>query len=153
MKVSLDTSVFSALLDSREPSRQALTQAFWNSKDQYQMVTGEVAQQEIGDNFDLDLRSQMLSLLFGFEVYAITTEARTIHHNLLQTGPFSARTADDAMHIAIAAANHDDVLLSWNFKHLVNQRRRMLVNNILVSIGYNESRSFHRRNYDVEQFK
>src|SRR5690606_31283711 len=43
MKVYLDTSVFSALLDSREPSRQALTQAFWDSKDQYQMVTSEVA--------------------------------------------------------------------------------------------------------------
>ena len=136
MKVYLDTSVFSALIDPREPSRQALTEAFWETKDQYQVVTGEIARQEISDNRNPELRSRMLSLLFGLEVLDTTPEALMIQNSLLRNGPFTARTADDAMHIATAVANEVDVLLSWNFKHLVNQRRRLMVNNILTSMGY-----------------
>lgn len=136
MRVYLDTSVFSALLDDRQPSRQALTQAFWDNRDQHQVVTGEIARQEISDNQYPELRSRMLSLLIGLDVINITPETLDILDSLMRNGPFTTRTADDAMHVAIAAANQVDVLLSWNFKHLVNQRRRLMVNNVLMSLGY-----------------
>lgn len=112
MKLYLDTSVFRALLDLREPSRQALTQAFWDSKGQYEVLTGEIARQEINENRNPELRSKMLNLLFGIEVLPITSEVLLIHENLLRMGPFSARTSDDAMHIATASANQVDILLS-----------------------------------------
>ena len=34
----------------------------------------------------------------------------------------------DALHVASAVLTRQDILLSWNFKHLVNRRRRALVN-------------------------
>jgi hypothetical protein len=37
--------------------------------------------------------------------------------------PPSAR--DDALHVAIAVVSRQDILVSWNFRHLVNRRRRL----------------------------
>jgi hypothetical protein len=42
---------------------------------------------------------------------------------------------DDAVHIAAAVLSGQDVLVSWNFRHLVNRRRRFLVNLLNASRG------------------
>ena len=42
----------------------------------------------------------------------------------------------DAQHIALATINHVDVLISWNFKHIVNLRRIQLYNSINLKYGY-----------------
>jgi hypothetical protein len=42
---------------------------------------------------------------------------------------------NDALHVAAAVLTRQDVLLSWNFKHLVNRRRRAKVNDVNVSQG------------------
>ena len=43
---------------------------------------------------------------------------------------------DDAYHIAIATVNRVDVLLSWNFKHIVNWDKIRLFNAINMKNGY-----------------
>jgi len=45
-------------------------------------------------------------------------------------------TALDALHVATAGAARQDMLVSWNFRHLVNQRRRDLVNEVNRLAGY-----------------
>ena len=42
----------------------------------------------------------------------------------------------DAQHIAIATINRADVLVSWNFKHIVNLRRIRLYNSTNLKYGY-----------------
>ena len=42
----------------------------------------------------------------------------------------------DAQHIAIATINRVDVLVSWNFKHIVNLRRIQLYNATNLKYGY-----------------
>ncbi|NIA29262.1 MAG: PIN domain protein [Actinobacteria bacterium] len=42
----------------------------------------------------------------------------------------------DAQHIALATIYHVDVLVSWNFKHIVNLRRIQLYNSINLKYGY-----------------
>ena len=43
---------------------------------------------------------------------------------------------NDAYHIALATVNRLDVLVSWNFKHIVNLRRIMLYNAVNLIFGY-----------------
>jgi predicted nucleic acid-binding protein len=43
---------------------------------------------------------------------------------------------DDAYHIAIATVNRLDVLVSWNFKHIVNYDKIKLFNSINLRLGY-----------------
>ena len=42
----------------------------------------------------------------------------------------------DARHIAIAAVERVDVLVSWNFKHIVNLNRIHLINSVNLRLGY-----------------
>ena len=43
---------------------------------------------------------------------------------------------DDAYHIAVATVNRLDVLVSWNFKHIVNYDKIKLFNSINLRLGY-----------------
>ena len=43
---------------------------------------------------------------------------------------------NDAYHIAIATVNRMDVLVSWNFKHIVNLDKIRLFNAINMKLGY-----------------
>lgn len=55
--------------------------------------------------------------------------------NYLAAGVFSPAMFNDAVHVAAAVLTRQDILLSWNFKHLVNRRRRAQVNDVNVSRG------------------
>jgi hypothetical protein len=48
------------------------------------------------------------------------------------------RYSDDAGHIAFATVNKADVLVSWNFKHIVNLRRIEAFNAINEREGYHQ---------------
>ena len=48
--------------------------------------------------------------------------------------PINSR--DDARHIAIATVAGLDAVVSWNFKHIVNLRRRRIVHSVNVRLGY-----------------
>jgi hypothetical protein len=50
-------------------------------------------------------------------------------------GVFTAAMLNDAFHVAAAVVTRQDVLLSWNFRHLVNRRRRARVNEVNVEAG------------------
>ena len=43
---------------------------------------------------------------------------------------------DDAIHVAVAVLSRRDVLVSWNFRHLVNRLRRALVNEVNILAGH-----------------
>ena len=43
---------------------------------------------------------------------------------------------EDAMHVAICTVNEVDVLVSWNFKHIVNLGRIRLFNAANLELGY-----------------
>jgi hypothetical protein len=42
----------------------------------------------------------------------------------------------DARHVAIAVCHHIPILVSWNFRHLVNISRRRKINGINILKGY-----------------
>ena len=43
---------------------------------------------------------------------------------------------DDCLHIALATINKVDILVSWNFKHIVNIKRIHGYNSINLKNGY-----------------
>lgn len=43
---------------------------------------------------------------------------------------------EDALHIAVAAVNGMDVLVTWNFAHLNNPFTRMIVRQIVEDAGF-----------------
>lgn len=62
-------------------------------------------------------------------------EAEALASNYLAAAIFPPSVPEDALHVAIAVLNRQDVIVSWNFKHLVNQRRRAAIDALNLSIG------------------
>lgn len=133
-RVYLDTSVFSALLDERAPDRMRLTDDFWNRRKACEVNTSEIARNEIADTRDDVRRNELLALLDEVNVLELTEEMRDLAHRYIRAGIFTIRVLNDALHVAAAVHTRHDVLLSWNFKHLVNRRRRAEINAVNVSL-------------------
>ena len=134
-RVYLDTSVLSALGDIRWPDRQSLTREFFGRITEFDVATSEVTRIEIEGTRDLKRRAEMLLLLDRLRVIALTPEAHQLSDRYLAAKIFPASVPEDALHVAVAVLARQDVIISWNFKHLVNQRRRAAVRALNQSLG------------------
>jgi len=56
--------------------------------------------------------------------------------NKCKEGVVSEGYLVDAQHIAIATVNRIDVLVSWNFRHIMNLTRIRLYNSVNLKYGY-----------------
>ena len=134
-RIYLDTSVLSALGDVRAPDRQALTREFWNRLTDFEASTSEVTRTEVLNTRNPVRRAEMLTLLDSLSVHVLTPDARALADEYLAAGIFPPSVPDDALHVAIAVLTRQDALISWNFKHLVNQRRRAAVQALNLARG------------------
>ena len=66
---------------------------------------------------------QRLEVLDGFPVLDMTPEAMILVDNLLNAGAVPKQSRPDAQHIAIATLNSIEYLISWNYKHIVNETK------------------------------
>jgi len=125
-KVYLDTSVISALFDSRTPERQQLTKLMWELLKDYDVYVSEIVMEEL-DAVSEDRRKSFYAAVEGFTVLKVTDEIKVLATEYVRQGIFPEKYFDDALHVAIASANEINYLLSWNFKHLVKVKTRRLV--------------------------
>ncbi|MBC6476700.1 MAG: PIN domain-containing protein [Hormoscilla sp. GUM202] len=135
LKVYLDTSVFSAYYDDNVKERQTQTHEFWSRLSEFDVATSELARQELSRTSDLELRQKLLNLLEGVTIYPITPEIIALANKYIEAGVFTGTMFNDAAHIAAAVLNNHDFVLAWNFKHLVNLRRKAKVNEVNVSLS------------------
>jgi predicted nucleic acid-binding protein len=135
LKLYLDTSVFSAYLDDRAPDRRAQTVEFWERLAAFDVCTSEVAREELDKTPNADRRKRLLRLLDGLTLHAVTEEMKQLSERYVQAGVFTAIMMNDSVHVAAAVLTRQDILLSWNFKHLVNRVRRAKINQVNISQG------------------
>jgi predicted nucleic acid-binding protein len=135
LRVYLDTSVFSAYFDSRVRDRQRETEPFWARRQEFDLATSELGRDELRQPSDPVQRRRLLGLLRGFTVLAVTEEMKQLGQRYVREGVFAATMLNDALHVAAAVISRQDVLLLWNFRHLVNRRRRAKVNDVNVEAG------------------
>jgi len=63
-------------------------------------------------------------------------EAADLAETYLHRGILGPGSTGDALHIALATVARVDVLVSWNFKHIVNLGRIRLFHSVNVELGY-----------------
>lgn len=80
-------------------------------------------------------RARLLGMLDTVAVHPLTDEMRGLASRYVDRGVFTAGMFADALHVAAAVLLEQEVLVSWNFKHLVNRRRRAQVNEINILSG------------------
>lgn len=65
-----------------------------------------------------------------------TEEAQALANHYIREKILGKASLNDAYHIAIATVNRIDVLVSWNFRHIVNLDKIRLFNAINLKLGY-----------------
>ena len=68
----------------------------------------------------------------------LTKEARTLANKYIEEKVVGQTSRADCQHIAMATLAKADVLVSWNFKHIVNLDRIRGYNGINLLMGYNQ---------------
>lgn len=134
-RIYLDTSVISLYDDPRSPDRRALTREFWRRLDEFEASISDVTVREIQDTADHARRQQMLRLIEGLPVHPVTPEAAALARRYLDAGILPQAVPDDALHVAIAVHSRQNILVSWNFKHLVNEKRRAAIASLNIGLG------------------
>jgi hypothetical protein len=70
------------------------------------------------------------------EFIEITPEAIFLADKYIAENVVGKTSRDDCIHIALATINRTDVLISWNFKHIVNYQRIRGYNSVNLKYGY-----------------
>jgi predicted nucleic acid-binding protein len=135
LRVYLDTSVISVLDDDRSPERRDMTREFWARLSEFDASTSEATRREVLDTPAAERRDSMLASLGRLTILPVTAEAEALAAKYMAAGIFSQRVAEDALHVAVAVLARQDILVSWNFKHLVNQRRRGMIDALNLSLA------------------
>ena len=72
----------------------------------------------------------------NIEYVFLNKESLLLANAYLKEGVIAEGSLSDARHIAIATVERVDVLVSWNFKHIVNLNRIHLINSVNLKLGY-----------------
>lgn len=123
LKVYLDTSVISHLLQEDVPEKMAETLKLWEMFRcrKYDVDLSTVTLEEVSDCAE-PKRSQMYKFLsqIDYTPIQITDTMSEIAQQIIDMGILTQKSYDDCQHIAAAVICGCDCIISWNFKHIVN---------------------------------
>ncbi|MBN1343918.1 MAG: PIN domain protein [Phycisphaerae bacterium] len=131
----VDNSVFGGVFDEEfaEDSKRFFSLV---ESGRFVILVSEILLREILDA-PQRVQNVLLSLPRGrIEEVAVTSQAIALTEAYLQAGVVSPKWRDDAAQIALATVAMADVLLSWNFRHIVNFDKIRLVNSVNLALGY-----------------
>lgn len=135
LRVYIDTSVVGGYFDDEF---EDVTKLFFDrifNKD-FLVYFSEISEAELSlaPDFVRDLKSKIPA--DSYRYLELDDESRELAETYIQEKILGKSSLDDAYHIAIATVNRLDVLVSWNFKHIVNYDKIKLFNSINLRLGY-----------------
>jgi hypothetical protein len=117
-------------------SRQRTTRTWWNTATtRYELAISQLVIDECG-NGDPAAAQERLDLLTDLTVLAITDDARALARLLHSEGAVPPSEPRDALHIAVAAVQRVQYLVTWNFKHIANATMRTKIEQACRDAGY-----------------
>ena len=141
LKVYLDTSVISHLLQEDVPEKMADTRQLWEmfKAGKYDVYLSTVTLEEIADCPE-PKRSELRKLLqqIDFVTLDISDEMESVAHKIIDMGILTNKSYDDCQHIATAVVYGCDCIISWNFKHIVNVKTIRGIKAITTYEGYKD---------------
>jgi len=143
-RIYIDTSVIGGCFDPEFAEwSNGLLQDFRNET--FQPLLSEVISAEIED------APKEVQIIYA-ELMALNTEILTVDESALELaveyqkrGILTTNFYDDGLHIALATVAEADLLVSWNFKHIVRFDKIRLFNAVNIEFGYKPLQIFSPR--------
>lgn len=124
-KVYIETSVISYLTampsnDLRAMANQNTTAEWWEArKGEYNIVASDVVISEASLG-NPDAAERRLAIISDIPLLQVSNEARLLASSLINEHALPKKAETDAYHVALAAVNGIDYLLTWNCTHIAN---------------------------------
>ena len=137
LTIYVDTSVIGGYYDIEfEKETRILFNNIETQK--YDIMYSSVTQDEL-----LNAPEQVKDLLESIPKFLIkrvdlTEEAVKLADTYISEGVIGKTSREDCFHIALATINKADILVSWNFKHIVNIFRIRGYNAVNLKLGYSQ---------------
>jgi len=135
IRVYADTSVFGGVFDEEfsEPSRRFFGRVV---KGEFALLLSMQVVEELAPAPE-QVRRALLDLPADcVETVAIDPEATALADAYMEAGTLGRSSRMDALHVAVATVAGADVIVSWNFAHIVNYDRIRMFNGVNVLRGY-----------------
>ena len=117
-------------------AHQQLTLDWWATRRaSFTLYVSELVLQEASFG-DPEIAGRRLHFLADIPSLAITPSAEHLARALVGAGLLPGKAAADALHIAIAATNSVDFLLTWNIRHLANAAMRRRIDAACREAGF-----------------
>ena len=141
LKIYLDTSVISHLEAPDAPDKQEDTRKLWADiqAGKYEAFISPVVVLELDGCSEpkLSALARQLQSIRLTELQA-NDEVLELAEQYLKAGILPPKSARDRQHIAYACVYNCDMLVSWNFKHMVNYKTIAGVKSVNAVAGYRE---------------
>lgn len=140
-KVYIETSMLSYLAarlsnDLRVAANQSTTIEWWDTRrPEFDLFVSELvsAEASLGDP---EFAQRRLDAIEALPKLAVTEAVRELARKLVLEGPIPDTAEMDAYHIAVAAVNGMEYLLTWNCTHIANAALRPRIEEICYQQGF-----------------
>lgn len=145
LRIYIDTSVIGGCFD--EEFRKWSLGLFDDFKNNiFRPVISRITSFEINKGAPDFVKEKYSELLnFNVEILENTEEADKLSGLYIKRHILSSNYMEDALHIAIATVAEVDILVSWNFKHIVHFDKINQFNAVNLENGYKQIQIFSPR--------
>ena len=134
MKVYADTSVFGGVFDEEfaRDSRQFFEEVLAGK---FSLVVSALVEEEI-ESAPACVRVHFMQFISSSELAEISPAVLDLRDAYLSAGIVTAKSTDDATHVALATISQCEIIVSWNFKHIVHFQKIPKYNAVNVLHGH-----------------
>lgn len=117
-------------------AHQELTREWWETRSgRFDLLVSELVREEAVKG-DEEASERRLAAVTKLPIPRATDLSLSLAERPLQGGPLPHEAGADALHIAIAAVNGVEHLLTWNCRHLANATLRDRIEGVVEEAGY-----------------
>lgn len=139
--VYVETSVLSYLTarpsnDLRAMANQSVTLEWWETRrSNYDVVVSDLVVSEAGCGHP-DAAQRRLAAIADLLLLRVSDDVRLLAMALIDNHALPQKAEADAYHVALAAVNGVEYLLTWNCTHIANAHTRSKIETTCRALGY-----------------
>ena len=143
-RIYIDTSVFGGCFEPEfEVWSNGLMDDFKSGI--YSPVVSQVVSNEISKAPSFVKAKYSELSTYNLEILPLTNEVYLLAETYKLRQILTPKYFEDLLHIAIATINNIDILVSWNFKHIVHYEKIKLFNAVNLELSYKTINIFSPR--------
>lgn len=137
LKLYLETSVWNFLFADDAPEKKSITEEFFKDVEKYEIFISDAVIQEIS-SAEEEKKKILFSAVEKYKptILEINEDIKDLSERYIRNGVIPRNKPADALHSAISTVYEMDALVTWNFEHLANIKKRDKINGVNLEMGY-----------------